>query len=62
MVDEQQTNGNGNGSSPFSFPTFGCKGCESRKEIMGAGNWKIDAAIVLLILLGCVLFWRVKIV
>jgi hypothetical protein len=50
-----------NGKSRFSFPTFGCEGCESRKAIMGAGNWKVDAAILAVIVAFIVVMWKVKI-
>lgn len=56
-MDETQTNG----KKTFSFPTFGCQGCANRKEIMGAGTWQIDAAIILLIIAGAVVFYKVKI-
>jgi hypothetical protein len=57
-TDTQTQNGNGN---KFSLPTFGCKGCEDRKQIMGADNWQIDVAILLLIAIGAVVLWKVKI-
>ena len=50
-----------NGNGKFSIPTFGCKGCGDRKQIMGADNWQIDVAILLLIIIGAVVLWRVKI-
>lgn len=56
-AQETQTQ-NGKG---FSFPTFGCEGCENRKQIMGAGDWKIDVGILLVIIALAVFFWRVKI-
>lgn len=56
LVDAQS-----NGKSKISLPTFGCEGCENRKQIMGAGEWKIDLGILLIIIAGAVLFWKVKI-
>lgn len=62
MVNEQQNgNGSAKGFTIPGLPTFGCKGCESRKAIMGAGNWQMDAALFLLIALGCFIFWKVKV-
>lgn len=56
-MNEQQTNGRGK----LEFPTFGCKGCEERKAIMGAANWQVDLVIALLIAAGLFLFYRVKV-
>lgn len=50
-----------NGKSRLSLPTFGCEGCQNRKEIMGSGDWKIDIGIFVLILAGVILFYKVKI-
>lgn len=57
MTDEQTQNG----KPWWSIPTFGCEGCESRKSIMGAGDWRADLAIVALILIGCAIFYKVKV-
>jgi hypothetical protein len=34
-----------NGTKTDRF-TFGCEGCQNRKDILTAGNWQVDAAIV----------------
>jgi hypothetical protein len=60
-AQEQQQVSNGNGKFNFSIPDFGCKGCKDRKQIMGAGNWQVDVTLLLLILAGCYLFYKVKI-
>lgn len=59
-MSEQQTQ-NGKPRFSFSLPTFGCEGCESRKSIMGAGSWQTDLAIIAVILIGCAVFYKVKI-
>lgn len=50
-----------NGKSRISLPTFGCEGCEQRKVIMGAGDWKVDLGIALILVALGILFWKVKI-
>jgi hypothetical protein len=52
---------NGKPRFNFSLPTFGCEGCESRKTIMGAGSWQADLAVVAIILIGCVILYKVKV-
>lgn len=58
MVDEQQTT---RGFKLGSMPTFGCAGCESRKQIMGAGNWQTDLIILLVIAVGIAVILKVKV-
>lgn len=58
MVDATSTS---NGKGKIPFPTFGCQGCQNRKEIMGAGDWKMDVAILAVIIAIAIFFWRVKI-
>lgn len=60
-MSAQDTTQNGNGKPSFTIPTFGCKGCEERKSIMGAGSWQIDLVILAVILAGCFLFYKVKV-
>jgi hypothetical protein len=50
-----------NGKGLFSLPTFGCEGCANRKEMLTAGNWQVDLAILAIILAGAVVFYKVKI-
>lgn len=50
-----------NGKTKFSFPTFGCEGCQDHKAMLTAGNWQMDVAILLLIMAGAVVFYKVKI-
>lgn len=50
-----------NGKSKISLPTFGCQGCQNRKEIMGAGDWKVDVAVIFIIAALCVVLYKVKI-
>ena len=57
----QETETQNGKTNRFSFPTFGCEGCESRKAILTAGNWQMDLAILLLIAAGVVVFYKVKI-
>jgi hypothetical protein len=45
----------------FNLPTFGCEGCERRKDIMGAGNWRLDVALILFAIAAALVMWRVKI-
>lgn len=50
-----------NGKRTFNIPTFGCEGCANRKEMLTAGNWQIDLAILAIIIAGAVVFYKVKI-
>lgn len=43
MLDNE--NSNGGKKTIFGIP---CDGCTNRAEIMGAGNWRMDALILLM--------------
>jgi hypothetical protein len=50
-----------NGKLKFEIPTFGCEGCARRKELLLAGDWKMDAAVILAVAVLCVVLTKVKI-
>lgn len=59
---ETATGENGNGQQTQVKTIFGvpCEGCTNRAQIMGAGDWKVDAIILgsIVLLTVCIILYK----